>query len=203
MNNPPQERMVWNETLAKKLMTQWNDDPDGRHYYLLKHTAAFIPEECKEVLDVGCGFGDLWPFLEQKGFTPEQYCGIDPSRAMLSRARTRFPQLDFQQGDVFTQLPASAFDCVVSCSLLVHLWNKEKAIQHMWNHTRRCLVGNFVVGEFKSRTESRIGVDDELIHHIPVVWVQEILNRLGGVEQIGWKTPDNVVYFFRVWRKCL
>jgi ubiquinone/menaquinone biosynthesis C-methylase UbiE len=133
--------------------------------------------------------------------TPEQYCGVDPSRAMLRRARERFPFLDFQEGDVFKSLPASSFDCVVSCSLLVHLQDQETAIRNMWNHARRVLIGNFVVSEVV--IESHIGTDGELIRHVPRTYISDILCSLGGADYIEWHRLGDATYFFRVWRKCV
>jgi SAM-dependent methyltransferase len=46
------------------------------------------------VLDVGCGFGDLRTFLEQKGI-PVRYTGLDLQPAFIEEARRRHP------GDVF------------------------------------------------------------------------------------------------------
>jgi SAM-dependent methyltransferase len=51
------------------------------------------------VLDVGCGQGDLYAFLNARGFSG-RYTGIDLSPELIAFARERFPTVNFNVGDV-------------------------------------------------------------------------------------------------------
>jgi SAM-dependent methyltransferase len=66
------------------------------------------------VLDVGCGFGDLYDFLRNRGWHGH-YTGIDIVPGLLEVARERHPGLDVQELDI-TDDPASLgdYDFVIS-----------------------------------------------------------------------------------------
>jgi len=68
------------------------------------------------ILDAGCGRGWLSPHLSIFGKT----LGIDPLRASIDTARSRFPHLDFEVATVGELAPAS-FDVVVSSEVIEHV----------------------------------------------------------------------------------
>ncbi len=58
-------------------------------------TKYFTKENAK-ILDIGCGLGRTTQPLSEKGF---EIIGIDVSKAMIDRARTKFSAIDFRVGD--------------------------------------------------------------------------------------------------------
>lgn len=52
----------------------------------------------KSILDVGCGFGDLYNFLAHQGWTGN-YVGIDFVSDLIDEAQTRLPNVEFISGD--------------------------------------------------------------------------------------------------------
>jgi len=60
----------------------------------LRYMRFLIPPQ-KRVLELGCGRGDLLAALE-----PSYGVGVDFSPTAITRARERFPNLEFHQGDV-------------------------------------------------------------------------------------------------------
>lgn len=54
----------------------------------------------KSVLDVGCGFGDLYGFLVREGKSTE-YSGIDIVSEFISAARRKYPNANFEEKDIF------------------------------------------------------------------------------------------------------
>ena len=48
------------------------------------------------VLDVGCGFADLYGFLKERGWCG-RYTGIDIVPGLLSTARERNPEFDLEE----------------------------------------------------------------------------------------------------------
>jgi len=65
------------------------------------------------VLDVGCGFADLYYYMQSKGLEID-YTGIDLSPDMIAAARGRAPTLNLYQGDLFDLDPAvQSYDWVL------------------------------------------------------------------------------------------
>jgi trans-aconitate methyltransferase len=63
------------------------------------------------VLDVGCGFGDFYDFLKNKGLT-FSYEGIDINSAMLKVAKERHSNIAFQETDFGSYNSNKKFDYV-------------------------------------------------------------------------------------------
>lgn len=63
---------------------------------LLDRLAASVGES-GPVCDMGCGPGQVARYLHEQGV---QTCGVDLSPALIERARTLVPGVDFQQGDM-------------------------------------------------------------------------------------------------------
>ena len=70
------------------------------------------------LLDVGCGFGDLLAYLNERGIEPV-YTGIDVCKPMIERCRERFDgeQAIFRVADALEFEPITAFDYVVASGL--------------------------------------------------------------------------------------
>ena len=65
------------------------------------------------VLDVGCGFSDLYAHMNSKGLDVE-YTGIDLSPDMIDKAKELFPNVNFFQGDLFDfDPPEKSYDWVL------------------------------------------------------------------------------------------
>ena len=70
------------------------------------------------VLDVGCGFGDLLAFLDERG-VGARYTGLDVCAPMIDRCRERFAGRDatFAVGDVLDFDPGAPYDFVVASGI--------------------------------------------------------------------------------------
>ncbi len=53
------------------------------------------------VLDVGCGFGDVYPFLRER-YEGVRYLGIDINPVMIAAARRKYPDAAFEISDFGT-----------------------------------------------------------------------------------------------------
>lgn len=75
----------------------------------------------KSLLDVGCGLGDLYGFLQETGVDAD-YSGIDILEPMVSRAKNIYPQGRFYTGDIFYKsfFSTKQFD-VIFCSGIFNL----------------------------------------------------------------------------------
>ncbi len=66
------------------------------------------------VLDLGCGLGDLWPFLQER--VPDvHYTGFDINQTLIDAARERHPDVEFKVHDILEE-QGPMFDWVVSTS---------------------------------------------------------------------------------------
>ncbi|HKF49233.1 MAG TPA: class I SAM-dependent methyltransferase [Terracidiphilus sp.] len=56
----------------------------------------------KSVLDVGCGFGDLFGYLRDRGVKISSYRGFDCVDGVLEIARERYPEGQFENADLLS-----------------------------------------------------------------------------------------------------
>ena len=93
---------------------------------------ADVDIEGKSVLDIGCGFGDIIPFISAKAKHFE-YTGIDFSKNMLEMAkRKNFPKakmvyMDAQDMD----FKENSFDYIVTTFVLCSIPDPVKALKEM------------------------------------------------------------------------
>jgi ubiquinone/menaquinone biosynthesis C-methylase UbiE len=76
------------------------------------------------VLDVGCGSGSFTGLLHARGYRTS---GIDISSSMIARARQRFPDITFYEGDA-EKLPfgSGEFDAVLLSGLVHHFPDQRR-----------------------------------------------------------------------------
>ncbi len=87
------------------------------------------------ILDVGCGFGDFYDFLKQKG-SNVQYTGYDISSKLVEIARQKHPEATFQVRDILEEESNEKFDYVVSSGILnARLSDNEGFVKRM---LKRC-----------------------------------------------------------------
>ena len=95
----------------------WNHNAHY-HEYLIGH----IPEQCRRVLEIGCGTGEFSRLLAGRA---EQVLAVDlsPQMIRLGKARSKlYPNIDFVTADILTyHLPDDQFDCIATLTTLHHL----------------------------------------------------------------------------------
>lgn len=127
--------------------------------------------EGTRVLDIGCGPGTL--VARAANLRRSRSQGIDVSRAMVDRARSRHPDLTFGVGDAH-RLPfaAGAFDVVTSNFSILHLGEPERAVAEFarvaapggrvavttWDHADRARLFGWVT-EALHRASAQVPVD--------------------------------------------
>ena len=86
------------------------------------------------VLDVGCGTGDLYRYLNDV-----DYLGVDQSCDMLDRAKARNLSVKFIQQNLY-ELQVPKFDTVVCLDVLHHQPDLEPGFSILLEHARKCLI---------------------------------------------------------------
>ncbi len=101
------------------------------------------------LLDVGCGFGDFYLWLQQQGITPA-FTGVDVSPDMIFAARSRFPAARWLEGELLTvALPEAGYDVVTLSGALNEPIAEADAyaqavIARMWALARRQVIFNML-----------------------------------------------------------
>jgi SAM-dependent methyltransferase len=125
-------------------MLQWDAiykrGPKAYKYYDLLHPhedmpriAAFLKaRKARRVLDLGCGSGRNFFYLDRFGF---DVAGIDIASAGIRAIRKRLKRTDARVGDIYKPLPYphASFDAVISVQVLQHSTapSIKRAIQEM------------------------------------------------------------------------
>jgi SAM-dependent methyltransferase len=112
--------------------------------------AAHVGLAGKSLLDVGCGLGDLYGFLLERGLTVD-YTGVDISEKMIQHARRAHPGGHFLAADLFAKNPfgRKRFD-VAFCSgtFNLNVGNNisflPTALRQLFGLSRRALVFNLL-----------------------------------------------------------
>ena len=118
----------------------------------------------RRVLDVGCGFGDLLAFLQERGIEPI-YTGIDVCEPMVRRCIERFgTQGRFEVADVLEYEPKQTFDYVIASGLfgLDADGVRERilpSLERMVGWARIGAAVNFLSAAYPTPAENRIYVE--------------------------------------------
>jgi 2-polyprenyl-3-methyl-5-hydroxy-6-metoxy-1,4-benzoquinol methylase len=102
------------------------------------------------VCDIGCGFGDLFPFL-QKRILGINYTGYDITPKLITEAKNRYQGdcVNFEVRDILTDIPKKKFDFVVCSGALSyktedHVSFVEKMLQAMFAISNKGIAVNFL-----------------------------------------------------------
>jgi SAM-dependent methyltransferase len=118
-------------------------------FSVLADFALRMPDS--SVLDVGCGFCDLYDFLGKHGWRG-RYTGIDIVPGLLAVARQRHPEIDAQELDITDESGSlDQYDFVISSgtfnAALPSGTNENhvlQALQRMHQHCRYCTCIDFL-----------------------------------------------------------
>lgn len=76
------------------------------------------------ILDVGCGFADLYGFLKNKNWQG-QYLGIDINKNLLNIALQKYPQVSVKQQDILQEELNQSYDYVIASGIFNAKLEKE------------------------------------------------------------------------------
>ena len=100
-------------------------DPRHQPLYLsfvLRHLRS--DPSIRRVLDAGCGDGNFAASVADAGF---EVCGIDASEGGIRRAKSLYPQIQFAEGSVYSDLTkpfqSKQFDAIISIEVIEHLYS--------------------------------------------------------------------------------
>jgi SAM-dependent methyltransferase len=118
------------------------------------------------VLDLGCGFGDLYGYIKRRGYSEIKYTGYDINPKLIQVAKEKYPQAAFSVKDIETE-PFPSFDYILSTStfnLPLHHDDNYRFIENMLNicfrHARHGVAIDFLSSYVDYESE-------EGFHYIP------------------------------------
>lgn len=129
------------------------------------------------VLDVGCGFGDLFDYLRARGWRG-RYTGLDLVPGLLKVARERHPELNFRQVTSVDDLDAlEKHDFVIAVSTMN---------LRLENNGNEAYIKNFVSRMFKIANEAcmfdfqstYVDFQNKMAWHTNPMWIMEFANTL-------------------------
>jgi cyclopropane fatty-acyl-phospholipid synthase-like methyltransferase len=88
------------------------------------------------LLDVGCGLGDLWIYLQTHGFTKLKYTGIDIIPEMIETAREKYSGQTFIVQDVDT-LQTKHDYIIASGALTIVYESPETQLEYVQKYIRK------------------------------------------------------------------
>ncbi|HUQ75538.1 MAG TPA: class I SAM-dependent methyltransferase [Burkholderiales bacterium] len=116
----------------------------------------------KQLLDVGCGFGDLLAWLNSRGIEP-RYTGVDICRPMIERCRKRFAGTDarFLIGDALTVAADEPYDYVVASGIFGYAAKDTRSrvrptLERLFGVTRIGMAVNFLSRRAATRSPGRL-----------------------------------------------
>lgn len=121
---------LWNESAEAWIADQGERGDFSREFVLDAVMLARIAErDYRNALDVGCGEGRFCRLLRARGIVAT---GIDPTKALLRRARECDPGGDYREGRAeVLEFPDATFDLVVSYLTLIDIPDIRLAIREM------------------------------------------------------------------------
>lgn len=107
-------------------IAQKYDEEFGNDYSDTPYIDEFLNYlDGKNVLDIGCGVGNLTKYIYDKGYIID---GIDLSKEMLNIAKTKYPNINFYNMDMMNIILDKKYDGIMLAYSLFHL-TKEEVIE--------------------------------------------------------------------------
>jgi trans-aconitate methyltransferase len=116
--------MAWNADLYKE-----------KHAFVFQYGNSVVewlePKEGENILDLGCGTGELTAQIAASG---AKVTGLDGSASMIISARQHFPDIKFVVADATSFTLPQQFDAVFSNATLHWIRQKEKVLDRIHQH---------------------------------------------------------------------
>jgi len=110
----------------------------------------------KDILDVGCGFGGIIPFIASS-VDKFSYTGVDSISQFIFEAKKLYPKQAFIKGDYFAKPLKKKFDIIIAngslnSNVADNLAFRKKAIMTMFANAKEAVVFNMAGGHPQPKT---------------------------------------------------
>jgi ubiquinone/menaquinone biosynthesis C-methylase UbiE len=120
------------------------------------------------ILDVGCGFGDLYGYLKHKKI-PVKYSGIDLNKKMIEIGKIIYPQTKFETRDILMHKITKKYDWVFASGITTFGFNYnlvKKMLTEMLRISKKGVAINFVGGVLDYKQKGIFYAEPEKIYKI-------------------------------------
>lgn len=154
------DRDILSSYYGKKLKQYGHDTrslgwiPGGRKARFTALTSIGDLNGCS-ILDVGCGFGDLYGFLRDQGIAVD-YTGIDINPEFIEIARQAFPGARFICGDFDGDQASGSYDWAFAAGIFtVRISDNDSfvksTLQRMLSVARKGIAADFLLPTYSER----------------------------------------------------
>lgn len=143
---------------AKSLL--WKNK--GAAHQRFRQFWAEIDFDNKNVLDIGCGFGEMGNFLVKR-YKNVKYKGVDIMPEFIKNGRKFYSHLDLETADFHGLTNTKLYDVVLASGVLNsnqkdNLEYRKKAIKKMFSLTNHILAFNMLGGHPAPKNDSKSNV---------------------------------------------
>jgi len=138
------------------LALDWNS-PESQEirFVVLSRIFAMLGKRSLKILDLGCGIGDFYGFLDKAGLIKEydlKYYGYDLSDKLVAAAKIKYPKGRFEQKDILIESNPEKFDLIFESGAFnlrladneEHLAYVREVILKMWSLSKFGMAMNFL-----------------------------------------------------------
>jgi SAM-dependent methyltransferase len=97
--------------------------------FLSSAAAALRSTGKRQIVEIGCADGYVYGFLRARLGVPFDYAGYDVDKAAITLAKQRYPDIQFEQGDIYGL--AVRAEIVLCLEVLEHLSDPERALRQL------------------------------------------------------------------------
>lgn len=124
---------------------------------------SLLPLHGKSILDFGCGKGDFYGFIRQKGIEAE-YTGIDINKRLIEVAAGNYPEGKFLALDIDSKELTETFDYIILCGVFnLNIQSVKESvetiIEKLFCHTRKTLLFNCLSAHSKTKDTNLVYFD--------------------------------------------
>jgi len=123
--NPKENKDLYDEFYVKYYDKIMNDSYKTKYEFNeICHTSK--PNKKSEILDIGCGTGDLVKKFVKNGYKIK---GVDKSKAMIDKAKSKYPECEFLQKDALNSMnhpPKSFTNILCTYFTIYYIKNKKQ-----------------------------------------------------------------------------
>jgi SAM-dependent methyltransferase len=180
------DRAQYQQRYAERLR-QYGYDPRtlgwtaGKQAERFSVLTSFMPlDQIESVLDVGCGFGDLYGFLRQAGFRG-RYVGIDFVPELIEVGRARFEDADLRVSDLSAFSEQEPFGFVIASGIfnarLAHEENQvhiEQSLARMFSLCSQVTAVDFLTSYVDFRRDDLCYTQPEAVFG----WAKSLTRRV-------------------------
>ncbi|HBG93073.1 MAG: hypothetical protein A2X54_01160 [Nitrospirae bacterium GWF2_44_13] len=124
---------------------------------------SLLPLQGNSILDFGCGKGDFYGFIGQKGIEAE-YTGIDINKRLIEVAAGNYPEGKFLALDIDSEELTETFDYIIVCGVFnLNIQSVKESVEtiikKLFCHTDKTLLFNCLSAHSKTKDTNLVYFD--------------------------------------------